>query len=231
MCWQSPLLEEGLARGIMNLSALARELRPGMEAELGKTVSPAAILMALKRLSPELPKQAGRKPAGLKKMGDLIVRSNLVEFTFRNSDSIWEKQKKLLHRIERNREAFLTYTQGVFEVMLLASAGIEKAVLEIFGGESVLARQGNLSAIVIRLSPADGAHPRRLLRHPQTACLGGCECHRCGVDHDGVYHPGRKGSGRPRLFDPDPVPLALTPFLQIPKYTARPAATTNRIVL
>jgi hypothetical protein len=150
---QSPLLEEGLARGIINLSALARELRPGMEAELRKTVSPAAILMALKRLSPELPKRAGRKPAGLKKMGDLIVRSNLVEFTFRNSDSIWEKQKKLLHRIERDREAFLTYTQGVFEVMLLASAGIEKAVIEIFGGESVLARQGNLSAIIIRLSP------------------------------------------------------------------------------
>jgi len=150
---QSPLLEEGLARGIMNLSALARELRPALESELGRPVSPAAILMALKRLSPELLKRAGRKPGGLKKTGDLIVRSNLVEFTFRNSDSIWEKQKKLLQRIERDREAFLTYTQGVFEVMLIASSGIEKAVLEIFGGESILARVGNLSAIVIRLSP------------------------------------------------------------------------------
>ena len=59
-----------------------------------------------------------------------------MEFTFRHSDSIWEKQKRLLHRIERDREAFLTYTQGVFEVMLIASAGIEKAVLEIFGRES-----------------------------------------------------------------------------------------------
>jgi len=150
---QSPLLEEGLARGIMNLSALARELRPAMEAELGRSVSPAAILMALKRLSPELLKRAGRRPAGTKKMADLIVRSNLVEFTFRNSDSIWEKHKKLLHRIERDREAFLTYTQGVYEVMLIASAGVEKAVLEIFGGDNVLARVGNLSAIIIRLSP------------------------------------------------------------------------------
>jgi len=150
---QSPLLEEGLARGIINLSALARELRPAMEAELGRSVSPAAILMALKRLSPDLHRRTGRKPAGLKKTGDLIVRSNLVEFTFRNSDSIWEKQKQLLHRMERDREAFVTYTQGVFEVMLIASAGIEKAVIEIFGGESILARQGNLSAIIIRLSP------------------------------------------------------------------------------
>jgi hypothetical protein len=150
---QSPFLEEGVARGIINLSALAREFRPALEAELGKRVTPAAIVMALKRLSPRLTAPAPRKPRAEKRTGDLIVRSNLAEFTFRHSESIWEKQKKLLHCMARDREAFLTFTQGVFEVMLIASAGIERAVVEIFGKENIVSHLPGLSAIVIRLSP------------------------------------------------------------------------------
>jgi hypothetical protein len=148
-----PFLEEGLARGIINMSALAREMRPRLQAALGKNVSPAAILMALKRLSPALVKRSGTRPAALKHPGDLIVRSNLVEYTFRRSDALWEKHKKLLHRIERDREAFFTYTQGVYEVMLIASAGIEKAVLEVFGRQDLIAHCRGLSAITLRLSP------------------------------------------------------------------------------
>jgi hypothetical protein len=148
-----PLLEEALARGIVNLSALARELRPGIEAELGKTVSPAAITMALKRLSPEIQKRGAAGSVRRKTAGDLIVRSNLVEFTFRHSESIWEKQKRLLQRLEGDRDVFLTFTQGVFEVMLIASAGIERAVLDIFGKETIVSHVKGLSAIIIRLSP------------------------------------------------------------------------------
>jgi hypothetical protein len=149
----SPFLEEALVRGILNLSALAREMRPRLQAELGKEVSPAAILMALKRLTPVLLARVGAKPARLKEPGDLIVRSNLVEYTFRRSDSLWEKQKRLLLRIERDPEAFLTFTQGVFEVMLIASRSIEKAVQEIFARENILSHRRNLSAVIIRLSP------------------------------------------------------------------------------
>jgi hypothetical protein len=149
----TPFLEEALARGIINMSALAREMRPRLRAATGRNVSPAAILMALKRMSPALVKRLGARPAGLKHAGDLIVRSNLVEYTFRRSDSLWEKQKRLLHRIERDREAFLTYTQGVYEVMLIASAGIEKAVLEIFAREELISHWKNLSAVIIRLTP------------------------------------------------------------------------------
>ncbi len=150
-----PLLEEALSRGLINLSALARELQPGIEAELGKDVSAASITMALKRLLPEIQKKSGKKIAGAsRKMGDLTVRSNLVEFTFRHSDEIWEKQKRLLNRLERDRELFLTFTQGVFEVMLIASAGLERDILEIFGSDAIVSQVKGISAIVIRLSPS-----------------------------------------------------------------------------
>jgi hypothetical protein len=155
----TPFLEEALARGILNMSALAREMRPRLRAATGRNVSTAAVLMALKRMSPDIVRRLGAKPAGLKHAGDLIVRSNLVEYTFRRSDSIWEKQKRLLQRIERDREAFFTYTQGVYEVMLIASAGIEKAVLEIFGREELISHWKNLSAVILRLTPRTARVP------------------------------------------------------------------------
>jgi hypothetical protein len=150
---ESPFLEVGLAEGIFNLSALARRLKPRLEKELMKEVSPAAVMMALKRLSEKIGRRTRKEDKQLRDMGDLIVRSNLVEYTFQQSETIWEKQKKLLNRAERRRDTFLTFTQGVFEVMLIASAAMDGHVQAIFGGEKLLSRVDGLSAIVIRLSP------------------------------------------------------------------------------
>lgn len=150
---ESPYLEVALGEGIINLSALARRLRPRLEGELMKEVSPSAVMMALKRLAEKIGRRARREPKQFREMGDLIVRSNLVEYTFQQSDTIWEKQKQLLSQAERGRDTFLTFTQGVFEVMLIASAAIEGRVQEAFRGEKVLSKVEGLSAIIIRLTP------------------------------------------------------------------------------
>jgi hypothetical protein len=149
----TPFLEEALGLGLINLSALARRLKPRVEKALVRKVSTSAVTMALKRLSVKLARAKPLPPTRLPKAGDLTVRSNLMEFTFQNSSSIWAKQKRLLGRIEGSEETFVTCTQGVSEVMLMVSAGLEKTVSEIFAGEHVVSRLRNLSAIVIRLSP------------------------------------------------------------------------------
>lgn len=48
---KKPFLEEGLSRGLINLSALARELQPQIEKRLYKNVQTGAIVMALKRIA------------------------------------------------------------------------------------------------------------------------------------------------------------------------------------
>lgn len=150
----SPLLEDALATGIVNLSALARRLKPSIEKALMKEVSDAAVMMALKRLTPKLARRMRAERRSIKRLGDLTVRSELVELTFRISDTIWAKYKRLLQRIEGSPGTFVTYTQGVFEVMLIVSAQIEAKVLEIFHGERLASRVRELSAIVIRLAPS-----------------------------------------------------------------------------
>ncbi len=155
----TPLVEEHLSLGLLNLSALARHLRPGVRRALLRPVSEAAIMMALKRLAPRVASRTRRPSTRTARPSDLIVRSNLVELTFHSSDTIREKHRRLLNRVDRTEDAFLTYTQGASEVMLMLSAGLEKTALEIFAGERIVSKVRNLSAIVIRLAPGSVQTP------------------------------------------------------------------------
>jgi hypothetical protein len=151
---ETPLVEEHLSLGLLNLSALARHLRPRVRKALVRPVSEAAIMMALKRLAPRVAARTRRPPTRTTRPSDLTVRSNLVELTFRTSDTIREKHRRLLNRVDRADDAFVTYTQGATEVMLMISASLERTALEIFAGERLVSRVRSLSAVVIRLAPS-----------------------------------------------------------------------------
>ncbi len=148
---ESPLLEEALAAGLINLSALARKIRPAVSAELEKKVSDAALLMALKRLTPKLTDRGSQTRKILKSMGDMTVRSSLTEFTFLNSATILESQKRLLHHSAVSHDQFMTFTQGVFETTVIVSSSLEKVVKQVFVREKMISRVGELSAITLRL--------------------------------------------------------------------------------
>src|SRR5690242_16960051 len=84
---RTPFLEYGLKGGIINLSGLARKLKPQIEEWFYKRPTQAAMIMALKRIKPKLK----RKPQGitdLKKLRNLAVRSNLTEYVFYNFPEI-----------------------------------------------------------------------------------------------------------------------------------------------
>jgi hypothetical protein len=155
----TPLIEEHLSLGLLNLSALARHLRPRVRKALLRPVSASAIMMALKRIAPRVAARTRAPLTRTARPSDLIVRSNLVELTFHASDTIREKHRRLLNRVDRASDGFVTYTQGASEVMLMVSAGLEKTVLEIFAGERVVSRVRNLSAIAIRLAPSTAVTP------------------------------------------------------------------------
>jgi hypothetical protein len=150
---ESPFLEEGIAEGIINLSALARKLQPRLETALMKPVSESAIIMALKRLSPKVTQKMKINETSICQLGDLTVRSDLSEFTFIRSDLLLEKQKKLLHAIKDITNSFVTFTQGVYEITAIVNSRLESTVERIFKGERLVAHETNLAAITIRLTP------------------------------------------------------------------------------
>ena len=151
----TPFLEQGLADGIINHSALARRLRPAVERELLRPASEAAIMMAIRRIVPA----RRRRARGATRFGELTVRSNLAALTYQASPQTGVKVRRLFDRMARRRGGFVTYTQGVSEVMVVVSEAAEETAAAAMAGEHQIARLRRLAAIVIRLAPSTVRSP------------------------------------------------------------------------
>lgn len=147
---QTPFLEEGLTQGIINYSALARLIKPHIEEQLVKDVQTGAIMMALRRMAKKKLRKSDIKKL-FEKNVEMIVRSNLVEYTFSNSQVLVHKIEELLGQIKNQNRYFFTITQGVFETDVIVSDEIVSKIQKIFGGENLINKLNNLSCITIRL--------------------------------------------------------------------------------
>lgn len=155
---EQPLLEDGLARGIISYSALARDIRPRIEERLMKKITRGAIVMALKRVSTRLEKKR-KVIQAIVLLNTLTVRSNLVEFTFLNSDTIIEKHKSVFLIAEKRKDLLCNLSQGVRETVLVVSSEIAKNVESIFKQERLIAKIENLSSITILLAKENVSTP------------------------------------------------------------------------
>jgi hypothetical protein len=148
----SPFLEAGLASGIINLSALARQIKPEIESRLVKDTSDGAMIMALKRLADELREDKLFNQDLSRFFGDITIRSQISEFTFLKSKSIVARQIKLLQEMTHHPDAFITFTSGVFEITILVSGDMKEKVAKTFRPETMVSSFERLSAVILRLS-------------------------------------------------------------------------------
>ncbi|GAA4848697.1 hypothetical protein [Algivirga pacifica] len=149
----SPFLEEAIVDGIINYTGLARHIQKDVEQRLYKEVQTGAIVMAIQRLKPKLTKlNIENELIGyLKNMGEIIVRSDLIDFTFKNSSSLIFKQQKLLEFIAGEKDVFHASSKGVYETNIVTSRSMEGQVMQIFQGEELKNKLTGLASITIRL--------------------------------------------------------------------------------
>lgn len=147
-----PFLEDALTRNILNYSALAEELRDPISKMLRKPVKSGAIMMALRRYSP--PKEMANKiklNRALQNLGDITVRSDLSDYTFKNSPSLIQAHLKTLEIIKDDTNIFYTFTRGVHESNVLITTALKEQIEEFYKNEVCTAVQDHLSAITIGL--------------------------------------------------------------------------------
>lgn len=149
---QKPFVESALVEGLVNISALARQLRPEIEKTLKKEVTEASIIMALKRFVDQMDVSMHRKiEKATKGFGDIIVRSNLCDFTYKLSDTLIEKQSILIKKIGKEKDVFFTISRGVFETTIVISNQYADEVKEIYKEETLIASSNFISSITLRL--------------------------------------------------------------------------------
>ncbi|MDB4273719.1 hypothetical protein N9869_00190 [Algibacter sp.] len=160
-----PYLEEALSRNIINFSALALELVEPISKMLKKDVKPGAIMMALRRYNPPVTLGNSIKMKRvIQNLGDITVRSNLTDFTVKNSTTLIDNHAKILEHINKDDKLFYTFTRGIHESNIIVSSSLNDFIKNHLKNEAFLAVQEDLSAISINL-PQDNSKIAGLYYH------------------------------------------------------------------
>ena len=155
-----PFLLSALSQGIINLTSLARNIMNELDTELGKEVKQGAVVMALKRLSDDLDFRVNHKISKvLKNIGEITVRSSLVDFNFGVSETILNSQAELISEINKYPDIFYTSSRGVNETNIVVSESVAHLVDKHFAGEKLLEKTDNLASITIKLPKENVSTP------------------------------------------------------------------------
>jgi hypothetical protein len=148
----SPFLEEALTDGLINISSLARKIKPEVETRLKEEVKEGAIVMAINRRPQGYYLKISR---GIKsfmhQLGDIIVRSDLRDYTYANSTSLIACHRRLMEQIDREKDLFCTFSQGVYESTIIVSQSMDEKVMKIYEKEKLITKKTGLTSMTIRL--------------------------------------------------------------------------------
>lgn len=149
---KTPFIEEALNEKLINVSSLAREILPDIIKLLRKDVKVGAVMMAINRISPADDLRIRRN---IKKMtvnlGDFIVRSDLCDFTFKNTPNLLKEIAKVLSKSAEQTDAFLTISQGIFETNIVASKSLQPLIEKTLSKEIQINNVKDLASITIKL--------------------------------------------------------------------------------
>lgn len=152
---QWPLLKRGIELDLLNASAAARYLRPEVERAVGERVSEAAILMALRRYMDK------KRPADIKSpsdyLGDISMRSNILDFTYTNSPTLQRSIAQIIHDLPPQN--YFTLARGLMQTSIIFHQDHQRLVEEKLSSECVETKVKNLTALTIQLTERHGQVP------------------------------------------------------------------------
>jgi hypothetical protein len=149
---RSPFLREAMTENLINISALARKIRPEVEKGTGKEIKEGAIVMAIKRMTPGVYHRLDLKIKNvIGGIGDFLVRSDLIDFTFENSETLRDSQRQLIQFISNDKDSFFTLCKGITETTYILNAKYNDDVERIFANERLKGHNVNLSSITVKL--------------------------------------------------------------------------------
>lgn len=149
---RSPFLRESMTEGLINLSALARQIQPEICERMNKDVKEGAIVMAIKRMPPGLYHKLNIKIKNvLGDIGDFLVRSNLTDFTFKNSESLANKQAEFIKYSNSESDVFFALCKGVTETTIITSDKKKAEIEKIFKNEKLVSSNQDLASITVKL--------------------------------------------------------------------------------
>lgn len=115
-----PALSFGMHHRLLNLTQVARFLRPGVEAQTHKEVTEAAILMSLSRLQKKWTRKRPQK-ADLLVLDKVSIVSGLCSVTLAKTQTIHRELNRVFTAVQE-QNGFITLTEGLRETTVIIEA-------------------------------------------------------------------------------------------------------------
>lgn len=106
-------------KGLLNLSSYARYIRPELEKRLLKRTQEGSIVTALSRIVARL---SATQSEATNVLQSLAVHANLEGITYERSGATSEQIREIYHRLSSSSGTFITMTQGIHEITIIAEA-------------------------------------------------------------------------------------------------------------
>lgn len=134
-------------KGILNLSSYARSIQPQIKRTLLKDVQEGSIVAALSRLVAGLDTAP---PEITDVIQSLAVQSNLEGITYERSAEIASKIRKVYNLINVDDHTFLTVTQGINEITIVAESQVAQIFRSKLEGAHKIYDKANLVGITAK---------------------------------------------------------------------------------
>ena len=148
----APFIRESMDAGLINYTSLARYLQPKVQRHFDKKINTSAIVMAIARMPPS-PSQSLDKSlrSFMQQLGNVVVRSDIEDFSYAHSSSIQASQSRFLASIDNASQHYYSICMGMNETTIVVSKHLQSQVEAIFIDETLVVHRSNLAALGIKL--------------------------------------------------------------------------------
>jgi len=151
---ENPFLLEAMSKDLISYGNLAEQLKSDIEQELGKKVKESAIVMALRRYAEEL-QGFDKKIVKFKFSGEIIMRTNIMDFNIIKSNNLLNKIKNLYSLVDFEKGDTLNIILGSNEVSIVTNEKYKDKFSNFLKGEKILNKEFDLVALTIVFGSKD----------------------------------------------------------------------------
>jgi len=151
---ENSFLLEAMSKELISHGNLAEQLKPEIEHELGKKVKESAIIMALRRYAEEI-KSYDKKIKKFNFQGEIIMRTNIIDFNVVKSNNLLNKIKNIYNLVNFDKGDTLNIILGNNEVSIVANEKYKEKLSNFLKGEKILNKEFDLVALTVIFSSKD----------------------------------------------------------------------------
>jgi len=145
---ENSFLLEAMGKELISHGNLAEQLKPEIEKELGKKLKESAIVMALRRYEEEL-QGYDKKIRKFSFKGEIIMRTNIIDFNVVKSQSLLAKIKNLYSLVNFERGGILNVILGNNEISIITNEKYREKLSDFLKVEKILNKEVDLVALTI----------------------------------------------------------------------------------